>query len=113
VTAPKPAANRTCRTCQRPVIGARTEARNRWIALDPDPDAKGNQAAFQDSDGTWKTRQLAKDDKPWDWETVFMPHVATCKPQEAAVVPIKPLPQNVTPITDARSLRSGKRNQGK
>jgi hypothetical protein len=77
VTAPKPTAkpqpNRTCRACKRPVIGARTEARSKWIALDPEPDPKGNQAAFQDSDGTWKTRQLGKGERPWDWETVLMP----------------------------------------
>jgi hypothetical protein len=44
-----------------------------------------------------------------------MPHVpgTTCKPEEAAVVPLRPLPQNVTPISAARSLRSGKSNQRK
>ena len=91
------------------MIAARTEARNRWIALDPEPDAAGNQAAWQDGDGTWRTRQLGKEDKPWDFEKRFMPHVATCKPEEAAVAPIKPRPQNVVLISDARSIRDGKR----
>jgi hypothetical protein len=89
---------------------AKTE-RGKWIALDPAPDPKGNQAAWEDSDGTWKTRQLsAASDPPWGWERVYMPHVATttCKPQAAA--PVKAgLPPNVTPITAARSLRDGRR----
>ena len=100
-----------CLRCQRTVLWAKTE-RGKWIALDPKPDPKGNQAAWEDSDGTWKTRQLsAKSDPPWGWEKVYMPHVptTTCKPQEAAVVPIKPLPANVTPITAARSARDGRR----
>jgi hypothetical protein len=112
VTPPK--GPQPCRRCQRPVLWART-GRGKWLPLDPKPDPKGNQAAWQDSDGTWKTRQIGPnagpDDKPYDFERLYMPHVAgtTCKPQEAAVVPIKPLPQNVTPISAARSLRGGKR----
>jgi hypothetical protein len=99
-----------CRKCLRPVLWARTE-RSRWIALDPKPDPKGNQAAWQDADGTWRTRQVgtASAPPPWDWERVYMPHVASCKPGEAAVTPLKPLPANVTPITAARSLRDGGR----
>jgi hypothetical protein len=90
-----------CRRCQKPVLPARTE-RGKWIALDPKPDPKGNQAAWQDSDGTWKTRQLSPgSDPPWNWERVHMPHVATCKPE--AVVPLKPaLPPNVTPVPHLR-----------
>ena len=95
-----------CRRCQKPVLPARTE-RGKWIALDPKPDPKGNQAAWEDSDGTWKTRQLSPaSDPPWGFEKVHMPHVATCKPQEA-VVPARPLPPNVTPIGAARSRRDG------
>jgi hypothetical protein len=106
VTAPKPTAkpqpNRTCRACSQPVIGARTEARSKWIALDPIPDPKGNQAAFQDSDGTWKTRQLGKGERPWDWETVLMPHVATCPKQPPEPVKPPPLPPNVIKFDPAR-----------
>jgi hypothetical protein len=93
------------------VIAARTEARNRWIALDPEPDEGGNQAAWQDGDGTWRTRQLGREDAPWDFEKRFMPHLpaTTCKPLEAAVVPLNPPPPNVIPISAARSIRSGKR----
>ncbi len=104
-TTPQP-----CRRCRKPIVWARTE-RNKWIALDPDPDPKGNQAAWQDSDGIWKTRQIGPntgpDDKPWDFEKPYMPHVASCNPQEAEAVPIKALPQNVVPISAARSRREG------
>jgi hypothetical protein len=100
-----------CRRCRQPVLPARTE-RGRRIALDPEPDPGGNQAAFQDSDGTWKTRQFGPgSDPPWDWETVYMPHVATCSPTAAPVVPVASLPKNVTPITAARSVRSGTRRR--
>ena len=88
---------------------ARTE-RGRLIALDPDPDPGGNQAAFKDSDGIWKTRQFGPaSEPPWGFETVYMPHVATCSPTAAPVIPVASLPKNVTPITAARSVRSGKR----
>lgn len=109
-----PSSPQPCRRCRKPVLWARTE-RNRWIALDPDPDPKGNQAAWQDSDGIWKTRQISPNagpnDKPWTFEKPYMPHVAACKPEPAAV-PAKP-PPNVIPISAARSLRSGKANQRK
>lgn len=55
-----------------------------------------------DSDGTWKTRQLAKDEKPWDWETVFMPHVATCPKQPPGPASPPPLPPNVIKFDPAR-----------
>jgi hypothetical protein len=101
-----------CGRCRQPVLPARTE-RGRRIALDPQPDPKGNQAAFQDSDGTWKTRQFGQpgSDPPWGWETVYTPHVATCSPAPAPVVPADALPKNVTPITAARSVRSGTRRR--
>ncbi len=99
-----------CLRCQAAVLWAKTE-RGKWLPLDPEPDPKGNQAAWQDSDGTWKTRQLSpKSDPPWGWESVYMPHVpsTTCKPQPA-VVPARPA--NVTPITAARSIRGGTRRR--
>jgi len=104
--------NGRCRACLEPVIWARTEPRNRRFPLDPKPDPKGNQAAWRDSDGTWRTRQLAEGDESWDWETVHVPHVATCEKHEPKRPPA-PLPQNVTPISAARSLRSGKRTNGR
>ena len=109
-----PASPQPCRRCRKPVVWARTE-RNKWIALDPDPDPNGNQAAWQDSDGIWKTRQISPNagpnDQPWTWEKPYMPHVptTTCKPEEAAVVPIKP-PPNVIPISAARSIRGRKKS---
>jgi hypothetical protein len=109
-----PTTPRPCRRCLKPVQWARTE-RGKWLPLDPEPDPKGNQAAWQDADGVWKTRQVGPgagpNDKPWDFERIYMPHVSTttCKPEEAVVAPIKPLPENVVPISAARSIRGGKR----
>jgi hypothetical protein len=89
---------------KRPVLLARTEAHSRPFLLDPDPDPAGNQAAFEDPGGTWRTRQLAAGDGPWSFETVFMPHVATCSPPE----PVKPapLPANVIQFDPARRRKS-------
>lgn len=104
------AANGRCRACLKPVIWARTEPRNRWFPLDPKPDPKGNQAAWQDSDGLWRTRQVTEGgEPPWGFETLYMPHVAACEKRkpEPAVPPR--LPPNVTPISAARSLQGGKR----
>lgn len=101
--------NGRCRACLELVIWARTEPRNRWFALDPKPDPKGNQAAWQDSDGLWRTRQLTEGGEPlWGFETVHMPHVATCEKQRPKPEP-PPLPPNVTPISAARSIRDGRR----
>ncbi len=104
------AANGRCRACLTPVIWARTE-RSRWLALDPKPDPAGNQAAWCDSDGTWKTRQLTERGEPkWGFEVLHMPHVATCEKRQPKPEP-PPLPANVTPINQAPSLR-GTRPKG-
>ena len=100
-------ANGRCRACLTLVIWARTEPRNRWFALDPKPDAKGNQAAWKDSDGTWRTRQIGAGIPKWDWETRYMPHVATCEKQKPKPEPAA-LPPNVIPIGRAASKRDRK-----
>lgn len=87
--------------CGKPLLWARTE-RNRWIPLDPKPNPDGNQAAWEDSDGVWKTRQIGKNsDPPWDFERMFMPHVGTCElvkeRREAARQASQPAPENVVP----------------
>jgi hypothetical protein len=90
-------ANGSCRACLVPVIWARTE-RARWLALNPKPDPGGNQAAWKDSDGTWKTRQLSEASEPqWDFEGLFRPHVATCEKRKPPPEPA-PLPPNVIPF---------------
>ena len=70
-----------CQHCLQPVILARTEAHGRQFLLDPEPNPKGNQAAFTDPAGAWHTRQFGKDNPPYSFETVYMPHVATCEKQ--------------------------------
>jgi hypothetical protein len=98
----------TCAACRSPLLWALT-VNGKLLPLDPDPDPDGNQAAYRDGTGGWRTRQLKAGEEPFGYERRFMPHMATCKPQGAAVVPLK-LPQNVVPISAARSLRSGPRN---
>lgn len=99
--------NGRCRACLKPVLWARTELRNRWFALDPAPNPKGNQAAWQDSDGLWRTRQLGEGREPlWGFETVYMPHVATCEKQRPKPAPAA-LPPNVIPIGRAPSRERG------
>jgi hypothetical protein len=90
------------------VILARTEARGRPLLLDPEPNPEGNQAVMQPPAGPLQTRQLGKDDKPRPYETVYMPHVATCgrKQQPEPAAP-RPLPGNVTPISRAPSRQRG------
>ena len=98
-------ANGRCRACLSLVIWARTE-RNRWLALNPKPDPAGNQAAWRDSDGTWRTRQISENaEQRWGFEQVFMPHIATCEKQRPKPEP-PPLPPNVIPISRAPSKRA-------
>lgn len=104
-------ANGQCRACLNPVIWARTE-RNKWLPLDPKPNPKGNQAVWCDSDGTWKTRQITENSEPqWGFEVLHMPHVASCEKQRPKATVPPQLPQNVTPISAARSVRDGQRRR--
>lgn len=85
--------------CGQKLLWARTE-RGRWIPLNSKPDPAGNQAAWQDSDGIWKTRQLTeKTDPKWGFETVYMPHAATCPGRKPVPAP---LPQNVIQLSERR-----------
>jgi hypothetical protein len=98
--------------CGKPLLWARTEVRQKWIPLDPKQDPAGNQAAWQDADGTWRTRQLARDEKAWDFERVFMPHVATCTGKHAAspAADAAPIPANVIQFSTLRAkLRKARR----
>jgi hypothetical protein len=99
-----------CRLCLKRVLLARTEAHGRAFLLDPEPDPAGNQAVFRPPAGPLQTRQLNKDEEPRPYETRYMPHIATCTGRkEQAPAP----PQNVTPISAARSLRDGRNNPRK
>jgi hypothetical protein len=91
--------DRVCQTCLQPVILARTEAHGRPFLLDPEPNPDGNQAVMQPPAGPLQTRQLGKDDKPRPYETVHMPHIATCAERKPAEPAPRPLPANVVPIT--------------
>jgi hypothetical protein len=101
--------SRTCDDCHAPIRWART-VNDKWIALDPDPDPAGNQAAYRDATDTFRTRQLRKDAEPQAYERRYMPHVATCTkrkaPQPPRLAPVA-TPPNVIPIGRARGLRRG------
>ena len=70
--------NGYCQGCLNPVTWAFTKNGKR-IALNPDPDPKGNQAAYRDARPAWLTRQLKDGEEPHGYERRYMPHVATCK----------------------------------
>jgi hypothetical protein len=85
-------------------VWAVTAANSKRIMLDPDPDPKGNQAAYRDHTGTLRTRQLGDGDEPQGYERRYMPHIATCTgpgQQKAPQAPA-PLPDNVIPISRPR-----------
>lgn len=96
-----------CDDCQQRVRWAVTAANSKWIALDPEPHPDGNQAAYKDDAGTYRTRQLGKNANPVGFERRYMIHRATCP----ALQPPPALPDNDTPITRAPSWR-GTRPKG-
>lgn len=101
-------ATATCRQCLRGIVWART-VRGRPLALDPSPDARGNQAAYRDAAGTWRTRQLKQGEEPAAYERRMMPHPATCTGHReqlpSSQLPPRQLPDNVIPITRAARRR--------
>ena len=101
----------TCRTCDARLLWALT-VHGKLMPLDEHPDDAGNQAAYRDGTGGWRTRHLKTGEEPLRHEKRYMPHMATCgKPPQAAVMPLRPLPANVVPITAARSRRDGPRRR--
>ena len=93
----------TCDLCRQPVVWAVTAANSRHIALDPDPDPDGNQAAYRDHTQTMRTRQLRAGEDPLAFERRYMPHVATCgaqRPAQAARLRanVIPFPRGRAPV---------------
>jgi len=105
-----------CSACRQPVVWAFT-AKGKRLALNPDPDPAGNQAAYRDHRPTWLTRQLKDGEEPFTWERRHMPHVATCTGLQRRTAPRAPqvpavLPPNVIPITSARKGRHRRTREG-
>jgi hypothetical protein len=101
-----------CYDCRAPVTWAVTEAGKR-MPLDPQPNADGNQAAYKDGTGGWRTRQLKAGEEPYRHEKRYMPHFATCAKREKPTTPAPGpaatvLPENVIPISHGRELRRSK-----
>jgi hypothetical protein len=97
-----------CDLCRHPVVWALTAANGKWIALNPDLDDDGNQAAYRDHTETLRTRQLRKDEEPLGFERRYMPHFATCQVLKQRAE----LARKVIPISRAPSLRHGRRTRG-
>src|SRR5690606_20552210 len=78
--------------CEERVLMTITE-HGRPMPLDPRPDQAGNQAAFKNGPGTWRSRSLdGRDARPPEHlESRFKPHVATC-PRRTAQQPLAGLP---------------------
>lgn len=95
-----------CGSCLKRVIWAFTQ-NGKLLALDPQPDPEGNQAAYRDHRPAWLTRQLKAGEEPFGWERRYMPHVATCAGPQQRRAPKAPaeLPANVIPITRGRKPR--------
>lgn len=95
--------NGLCSACGKPVTWAFT-VNGKRLALDPDPDENGNQAAYRDHRPAWLTRQLRDNEEPYGYERRHMPHVATCGGPQQRRTPLAPaaLPANVIPISRAK-----------
>lgn len=68
-----------CRTCQAPIGFIRTE-HGKVMPVDPTPTAAGNVAVHKDVHGTLVGRVISEELPAAPWETVYMPHFATCGP---------------------------------
>jgi hypothetical protein len=64
--------------CGAGIWFAITTAGHRSMPLNARSDPKGNVAVHQDASGTWLARVLRKNQEAAPFETVFMPHFATC-----------------------------------
>jgi hypothetical protein len=91
-----------CRDCKEAVVWAVTAANNKRLALNPDPDPAGNQAAYRDHTETFRTRQLGDKEEPQGFERRYMPHIATCEKRKQEQAAAR-LPGNVIPIDRARN----------
>jgi hypothetical protein len=92
--------NAYCPACRTPVTWAFTK-NGKLLALNPEPDPAGNQAAYRDHRPAWLTRQLKDGEDPYGFERRYMPHVATCTGAQQRKAPAA-LPPNVIPIGRAR-----------
>lgn len=96
-----------CQDCHRPIIWAWTIANRRPMPLDPEPDERGNAAAYRDGAGRMWVRVLGPNQHPVaPFTTRYMPHFATCphrRRQTAAPPQIRTA--HVTSLDAARARR--------
>jgi hypothetical protein len=78
--------NAVCPDCGDEVLVAITAAGRRQL-LNPEPDEKGNTAAYQTGVGGWRARVPNADLPLLPYERIFMPHPATCDRRLARPAP--------------------------
>lgn len=108
-----PRPNGTCPDCGQPVLTAITAAGRRQH-LNPDPDPRGNTAAYRDGVGTWRARVPNTDLPLLPYEHLHMPHPATCDRHLAAArTPTasrtNPPPRPAGTVTNLARYRSHRR----
>ena len=99
----------TCRKCQKTIVFAVVSNRDgrppSRMPLDPVPSEDGNVAVYRDAAGGLVGRVLGKGEKAAGYQRLFMPHFATCKPQDVAEP--ASLPPGVTSLAKWRKAASG------
>lgn len=108
-----PRPNGTCPDCGQPVLTALTAAGRRQ-ALNPQPDDRGNTAAYRDGTGTWRARVPTPELPILPYEHLHMPHPATCDRHLAQTRGAPPAgrtgtAQNRTNVTSLTSYRRHRR----
>jgi hypothetical protein len=78
VTGSSPYHPTRCDGCNASIWFAITTASHRAMPLDARSDPTGNVAVHCDVTGTWLARVLGKSGKADTFETLFLPHFATC-----------------------------------
>ncbi|MET9321920.1 hypothetical protein ABZX75_17260 [Streptomyces sp. NPDC003038] len=100
-----------CMVCRAAVLWTVTESGKR-MAVDPEPDEKGNTAVYRDGTGTYRSRRPSEELPRMGWEKLHIPHVATCAarrpaPDQARAQP-GPLPPGVLDLAAYRRKARGR-----
>lgn len=72
-----------CEYCSEPIAFVIT-ARARLMPVDPAPNPEGNVAVMRDAGGRLISRVVSRGNPCQPWETLYMPHFATCLERQKA-----------------------------
>jgi hypothetical protein len=81
-----------CQDCGDDIVWAMTE-RGKKLPVNPHTDDRSTFVGFRSPTGTLRVRVPTEDNRADPWEHPYMPHVATCRTQQArraATVPPAP-----------------------